>query len=234
MMIHPVMLYTGFTGFALPFSFAFAALVTGELGTTWFRTTRRWTLFAWSVLSVGIMLGGRWAYEVLGWGGYWAWDPVENASLMPWLAGTAYIHSVMIQEKRDMLRTWNIVLDRPDLRPVSVRHLPDAQRHRPVGARVHQLRQLRPDLRRLRDRDARGLHDRPVVPTQGAPQPEQARERDLARSVVHHQQLDLHGALVRGLRGNDVPGVHGDRGRRRAGSSGRPISTRSRVCWRWC
>ena len=110
MMIHPVMLYTGFTGFALPFAFAFAALVTGELGTTWFRTTRRWTLFAWSVLSIGIMLGGRWAYEVLGWGGYWAWDPVENASLMPWLAGTAYIHSVMIQEKRDMLRTWNVVL----------------------------------------------------------------------------------------------------------------------------
>ena len=110
MMIHPVMLYTGFTGFAVPFAFAFAALVTGELGTTWFRTTRRWTLFAWSFLSAGVMLGGRWAYEVLGWGGYWAWDPVENASLMPWIAGTAYIHSVMIQEKRDMLRTWNIVL----------------------------------------------------------------------------------------------------------------------------
>ena len=110
MMIHPVMLYTGFTGLALPFSFAFAALVSGELGTTWFETTRRWTLFAWSVLSVGIMLGGRWAYEVLGWGGYWAWDPVENASLMPWIAGTAYIHSVMIQEKRDMLKTWNLVL----------------------------------------------------------------------------------------------------------------------------
>jgi cytochrome c-type biogenesis protein CcmF len=110
MLIHPVVLYTGFTGFALPFAFAFAALVTGELGTVWFRTTRRWTLFAWSFLSAGVMLGGRWAYEVLGWGGYWAWDPVENASLMPWIAGTAYIHSVMIQEKRDMLRTWNIVL----------------------------------------------------------------------------------------------------------------------------
>ncbi len=110
MLIHPLMLYTGFTGFALPFSFAFAALVTGELGTTWFQTTRRWTLFAWTFLSIGVMLGGRWAYEVLGWGGYWAWDPVENASLMPWIAGTAYIHSVMIQEKRDMLRTWNIVL----------------------------------------------------------------------------------------------------------------------------
>ncbi len=110
MMIHPLMLYTGFVGFAVPFAFAFSALVTGELGTTWFRTTRRWTLFAWTFLSIGILLGGRWAYEVLGWGGYWAWDPVENASFMPWLVGTAYLHSVMIQEKRDMLKIWNLVL----------------------------------------------------------------------------------------------------------------------------
>ena len=110
MMIHPVMLYTGFTGFAVPFAYALAALITGELDTTWFRTTRRWTLIAWTALSAGIILGGRWAYEVLGWGGYWAWDPVENASLMPWIAGTAYLHSVIIQEKRDMLRMWNVVL----------------------------------------------------------------------------------------------------------------------------
>ena len=110
MMIHPLMLYTGLTGFSVPFAFAFAALVTGELGTTWFRTTRRWTLFPWLFLSIGIMLGGRWAYEVLGWGGYWAWDPVENASFMPWLPATAYLHSVMIQEKRDMLKTWNLLL----------------------------------------------------------------------------------------------------------------------------
>jgi len=110
MMIHPVMLYTGLVGFVIPFAFAFAALISGELGTTWFRTTRRWTLFAWLFLSVGIMLGGRWAYEVLGWGGYWAWDPVENASFMPWLPATAYLHSVMIQEKRDMLKTWNLLL----------------------------------------------------------------------------------------------------------------------------
>ena len=110
MMIHPIMLYTGLVGFAVPFAFAFAALVSGELGTTWFRTTRRWTLFPWLFLSIGIVLGGRWAYEVLGWGGYWAWDPVENASFMPWLAGTAYLHSVMIQEKRDMLKTWNLLL----------------------------------------------------------------------------------------------------------------------------
>jgi len=110
MMIHPLMLYLGLVGFAVPFAFAFAALMTGELGNTWFRTTRRWTLFAWFFLGVGILLGGRWAYEVLGWGGYWAWDPVENASFMPWLAATAYLHSVMVQEKRDMLKTWNLLL----------------------------------------------------------------------------------------------------------------------------
>jgi cytochrome c-type biogenesis protein CcmF len=91
MLIHPPILYLGFVGFVVPFSFAVAALVTGELGQVWFRTTRRWTLAAWFFLGSGIMLGGRWAYEVLGWGGYWAWDPVENASFMPWLVATAYV-----------------------------------------------------------------------------------------------------------------------------------------------
>jgi len=110
MLIHPLILYTGFIGFAVPFSFAVAALATGQLDTVWFETTRRWTLTAWFFLGMGIMLGGRWAYEVLGWGGYWAWDPVENASLMPWLAGTAFLHSVIIQEKRGMLRVWNFSL----------------------------------------------------------------------------------------------------------------------------
>ncbi|MDH3214477.1 MAG: heme lyase CcmF/NrfE family subunit [Myxococcales bacterium] len=110
MMIHPLVLYTGLVGFVVPFAFAFAALLSGELNTAWFRTTRRWTLFAWLALSCGIMLGGRWAYEVLGWGGYWAWDPVENASFMPWLPATAYLHSVMVQEKRNMLKTWNLLL----------------------------------------------------------------------------------------------------------------------------
>jgi cytochrome c-type biogenesis protein CcmF len=110
MTIHPVVLYAGFTGFIVPYAFAFANLATGELGTQWFQTTRRWTLFAWTCLGGGLILGGRWAYEILGWGGYWGWDPVENAALMPWLAGTAYLHSVMIQEKRDMLKTWNLVL----------------------------------------------------------------------------------------------------------------------------
>ena len=110
MMIHPLMLYMGLVGFVVPYAFGFAALVTGKLDPAWFRTTRRFTLVAWTFLSIGILLGGRWAYEVLGWGGYWAWDPVENASFMPWLPATAYLHSVMIQEKRNMLRTWNLLL----------------------------------------------------------------------------------------------------------------------------
>ncbi|MDJ0787878.1 MAG: heme lyase CcmF/NrfE family subunit [Myxococcota bacterium] len=110
MLIHPLVLYMGLTGFAVPFAFGLGAMLTGQIGTAWLRTTRRWTLFAWCFLSIGILLGGRWAYEVLGWGGYWAWDPVENASFMPWLAATAYLHSVMVQEKRDMLKTWNLVL----------------------------------------------------------------------------------------------------------------------------
>jgi cytochrome c-type biogenesis protein CcmF len=110
MVIHPPMLYLGYVGMVVPFAFAVAALITRQLGDNWIRTTRRWTMVPWMFLGVGIVLGGNWAYEVLGWGGYWAWDPVENASLLPWLAGTAFLHSVMIQEKRGMLKIWNIVL----------------------------------------------------------------------------------------------------------------------------
>ena len=110
MVIHPPMLYLGYVGFAVPFAFAMAALITRQLGDNWIRTTRRWTMVPWMFLGTGILLGGRWAYSVLGWGGYWGWDPVENASLLPWLAGTAFLHSVMIQEKRGMLKVWNIVL----------------------------------------------------------------------------------------------------------------------------
>src|SRR2546425_2279022 len=110
MMIHPPSLYTGYVSASVPFAFAVAALVTGKLGDQWIRSTRRWALFSWFFLSLGNLLGARWAYEVLGWGGYWAWDPVENAAFMPWLVSTAYLHSVMIQEKKDMLRVWNMVL----------------------------------------------------------------------------------------------------------------------------
>jgi cytochrome c-type biogenesis protein CcmF len=110
MVIHPPMLYLGFVGFAVPFAFAMAALITRQLGDTWIRTTRRWTMVAWFFLATGILLGGNWAYHELGWGGFWAWDPVENASLMPWLIATAFLHSVMVQEKKGMLKVWNIVL----------------------------------------------------------------------------------------------------------------------------
>ena len=110
MVIHPPMLYTGMVGFAVPYAFAIAALMTRQLGDTWIRTTRRWAMVAWGFLGIGILLGGNWAYHELGWGGYWAWDPVENASLMPWLIGTAYLHSVMVQEKKGMLKIWNVVL----------------------------------------------------------------------------------------------------------------------------
>ena len=108
---HPPTTYIGFTGFVIPYAFAMAALITGESRRDeWIHTTRRWTLLAWVFLSIGLVLGGRWAYDVLGWGGFWGWDPVENAMLMPWLTGTAFLHSVMIQEKRGMLKVWNMVL----------------------------------------------------------------------------------------------------------------------------
>jgi len=110
MITHPVALYLGFTGFTVPFAFAMAALATGRVGDTWLVLTRRWTIVAWYFLSLGLLIGGWWSYHVLGWGGYWAWDPVENAAFMPWLTGTAFLHSVMIQERRRMLKLWNIVL----------------------------------------------------------------------------------------------------------------------------
>ena len=110
MAIHPPILYLGFVGFTIPFAFAFAALITNDTGSLWIRSIRRWSLVTWLALSSGIILGGWWAYQELGWGGYWAWDPVENASFMPWLTGTAFLHSIIIQEKKNMLRLWNMIL----------------------------------------------------------------------------------------------------------------------------
>lgn len=109
-MFHPPALYVGYVGMTVPFAFAIAALVTGRVGEGWLLATRRWTLIAWGFLTFGIVLGGWWSYEVLGWSGVWAWDPVENASLLPWLTATAYIHSVLVQERRGMLRVWNLSL----------------------------------------------------------------------------------------------------------------------------
>ena len=110
MAIHPPCLYLGYVGLSVPFAFALAALITGRLDDTWFRTTRRFTIVSWFILGTGILLGGWWAYVELGWGGYWAWDPVENASLIPWLTCTAFLHSVMIEERKKMLRVWNLSL----------------------------------------------------------------------------------------------------------------------------
>jgi cytochrome c-type biogenesis protein CcmF len=110
MAIHPPMLYAGFVGWSIPFAFVVAALVTGRLHDEWLLATRRWVLFAWLALTVGNILGMLWSYEELGWGGYWAWDPVENAAFMPLLVGTAYVHSIMIQERRGMLKVWNVFL----------------------------------------------------------------------------------------------------------------------------
>jgi cytochrome c-type biogenesis protein CcmF len=110
MVIHPPMLYLGYVGFAIPFAFALGALIMKYPGEKWIHITRRWTMVTWGFLTCGIFLGAHWAYSVLGWGGYWGWDPVENASLLPWLTGTAFLHSVMMQEKRGMLKTWNMWL----------------------------------------------------------------------------------------------------------------------------
>ena len=110
MAIHPPNLYSGYTGFTIPFAFALAALLGRYPGEKWIHLTRRWTMIAWAFQSAGILLGAHWAYAVLGWGGYWGWDPVENASLLPWITGTAFLHSVMMQEKRGMMRVWNVWL----------------------------------------------------------------------------------------------------------------------------
>ena len=110
MVIHPPMLYLGYVGFTVPFAFALGALIMRYPGEKWIHITRRWTMVTWAFLTCGVFLGAHWAYSVLGWGGYWGWDPVENASLMPWLTGTAFLHSVMMQEKRGMLKMWNMWL----------------------------------------------------------------------------------------------------------------------------
>ena len=110
MAIHPPMLYLGYVGFIVPFAFAMGSLITRQPGDAWIQTTRRWTLVTWLFQTTGILLGAGWAYAVLGWGGYWGWDPVENASLLPWITATAFLHSVMMQEKKGMMKVWNMVL----------------------------------------------------------------------------------------------------------------------------
>ncbi len=158
MIIHPPMLYLGFVAFVIPFAFAIAALVTGRTDDRWIRITRRWTLVAWLFLSLGLILGGRWAYDVLGWGGYWGWDPVEIAAFMPWLTGTAFLHSVMIQEKTRHAQALEHGADHPDLLPGDLWHLPHPLGRALLGACLCPKRH-RPDVLRLYRRDLYHLAD---------------------------------------------------------------------------
>ncbi len=142
MVIHPPMLYLGYVGFAVPFAFAMASLIAKAPGDSWIHTTRRWTIVTWLFQGTGIMLGSAWAYHVLGWGGYWMWDPVENASLLPWLAATAFLHSVMMQEKEGHDEGLEHGPHRRHVLPLHLRHVPDALGHH----------QLRPCVRRIAHR----------------------------------------------------------------------------------
>ena len=136
MVIHPPMLYLGYVGVTVPFAFALSALIMKYPGEKWIQITRRWTMVTWLFLTCGIFLGMHWAYSVLGWGGYWGWDPVENASLLPWLTGTAFLHSVMMQEKRGMMKHVEHVAHLHHLLPRHLRNLPHAQRRRQLRARL--------------------------------------------------------------------------------------------------
>ena len=135
-LFHPPILYLGYVGFAVPFAFAIAALITGRLGEGWLMETRRWALFSWAFLTIGILLGGWWSYEVLGWSGVWAWDPVENASLLPWLTGTAYIHSVLVQERRGHVAGVEPEPARRHVLAHDPRHVPHPVGRDQLGARV--------------------------------------------------------------------------------------------------
>ena len=155
MAIHPPMLYSGYVLFSIPFAFAIAALITRRLDAAWIRSTRRFALVAWLFLGTGVLLGSFWSYNELGWGGYWGWDPVENASLMPWLLGTAFLHSVMVQEKRGMLRTWNVSLIVATFAFCLLGHVPGALGDPRVDPRLRRLQGRRPAAgadRRGRDR----------------------------------------------------------------------------------
>ncbi len=134
MVFHPPMLYTGFVAFVIPYAFAMAALITGRVDDRWIRLTRRWTLVAWLFLSIGLILGMWWAYDVLGWGGYWGWDSSEVAALLPWLVATPFLHTIIIQEKRQMFKQLNMILINFNLRDGDSRDIPDPVRIALVGA----------------------------------------------------------------------------------------------------
>ena len=193
--VHPPLLYLGYVGFSISFSFAIAALIEGRIDAAWARWVRPWTLAAWMFLTLGIAMGSYWAYYELGWGGFWFWDPVENASLMPWIAGTALLHSAVVMEKRNALKVWTILLVDPDVLAVADRHLPGALRRAHLGAHLRQ----RSDARRVHPRHSRVLHRRRAraLRLAGAvAQAGRAVRADLARGRAGLQQPVPH----RGLR----------------------------------
>ena len=224
MVIHPPMLYLGYVGFTVPFAFAMASLITRQPGEDWIHTTRRWTLVTWLFQSTGIMLGAGWAYAVLGWGGYWGWDPVENASLLPVADGTAFLHSVMMQEKKGMMKVWNMVLVSATfflcifgtfLTRTGIVSSVHAFAQSPIGNYFVIL----PGHRH------RG-HDLPDPRPPGLPEERVAAgKRGLARVELPVQQPDPAGELLRGPLGHAVPGDLGSGHRRQDLASMRRSST---------
>ena len=180
MVIHPPMLYLGYVGFAVPFAFAIGSLITKQPGDAWIHTTRRWTLVTWMFQTTGVLLGAGWAYAVLGWGGYWGWDPVENASLLPWITATAFLHSVMMQEKKGNDEGVEHGAGLLHLLPVHLRNIPHAQRRGAVGACLRAI-----VTGTLLHRVPGGGHRRDALPDSESPglseERSAARKRSLAR-----------------------------------------------------
>ena len=213
MIAHPPLLYLGYVGLTIPFAFAMAALASRRVDERWIVVTRRWTLAAWTFLGFGILLGAKWAYEEVGWGGWYAWDPVENAALMPWLVATAFLHSVMVQEKKNMLRVWNVVLVARRVRALALRHVPHAQRRPQLDPQLHAVvdRAVLPRLHRRRGR----LLDRADPLAAPAPALEDAaRVARLARGRVPLQQPLPRRARADGPLGRHLPARLRGRSRR--------------------
>ena len=196
MLAHPPLLYLGYVGLTVPFAFAMGALLSGRLDERWLIATRRWTLFAWAALGIGQLLGSHWAYVEVGWGGYYAWDPVENAALMPWLAATAFLHSVMIQEKRGMLKVWNVLLVILAFSLVALRDVPHALGRRQLDPLVH-AELDRAVVPRVHRADGRRVARDRALAAAAAPLADEARVADLARGRVPLQQPAPARALPR-------------------------------------
>ena len=230
--LHPPMLYFGFVGMTVPFAFAIAGLVRGNVEARWLRDSRRWMVAGWAFLTMGIIGGGWWSYEVLGWGGAWAWDPVENASFLPWLTATAFLHSAMVQERRGMLKTWNLSLIDRDLPPHPVRDVPHPLGRHRLGTRLHRGRDRTrvPRVHRVRGpRVARA--DR--VAEQPPARAGTGGERRVAGIGVHPQQPAPRRVHVHGPAGDDVAARRGGHSAGTGSRSDRRTSTASRARSDW-